>query len=112
MRVTLNKACRTERVKVQVLIAKVETASDPFSEISQGLYMLIQYATRLMEIRGRFLETDPSGKEIIGRTEEYSLKLPSERALHTDKALKKVATESLVLPYPVGKKAENPAKKI
>ena len=100
------------QIKVQVLIAKVETASDPFIEISQGLHMLIQYATRLMEISGKFLETDPTCKEIIGRIEERSLKLPSERALHTDKALKKVSKESCVLPYPVGKKAENPAKKI
>ena len=65
-----------------------------------------------MEIRGKFLETDPTCKEIIGRTEERSLKLPSERALHTDKTLKNVSKESCVLPYPVGKKAENPAKKI
>ena len=74
--------------------------------------MLIQYATRLIEIRDKFLETDPTRKEIIGRNEERSLKLPSERALHTDKALKKVSKESCLLPCPVGKKTEKPARKI
>ena len=100
------------QIKVQVLIAKVETASDPFIEISKELHMLIQYATKLMEISGKFLETDSTRKEIIGRTEKRSLKLPSERALQTDKALKKVSKESCVLPCLVGKKTKNPARKI
>ena len=125
------------RLKIRELIGKVETAFDPFIEFSQGLEMLVKHTTRLIESSGqlretepaqkkllsidaidvlglkpmktsrRFLDKGPARKEMIGRTEQSSLKF--KQVFHDDTSLKKVSKESLDLLYPAVKKDEKPA---
>ena len=50
------------RFKIRELIGKVETASDLFIEFSQGLEMLVDHTTRLMESNGQLWATGPAQK--------------------------------------------------
>ena len=52
------------RFKILELIGKVETAFDSFIEFSQGLEMLVEQTTRLMESSGRLRETGPAQKKL------------------------------------------------
>ena len=54
-----------------------------------------------------FLDKGPARKEMIGTTEQSSLKF--KQVLHDDASLKKVSKESLDLLYPAVKKDEKPA---
>ena len=51
--------------KIRELIEKVKTAFDPFIEFSQGLEMLVEQTTRLMEWSGQLWETGPAQKKLL-----------------------------------------------
>ena len=127
------------RFKIRELIEKVETAFDPFIEFSQGLEMLVEHTTRLMESSGQLRETGPAQEklrsidtsitEVLGwkpmkTSRTFFDKGPARKksigtteqsslkfkqVLHDDASLKKVSKESLDLLYPADKKNEKPA---
>ena len=79
------------RSKILELIEKVETAFDPFIEFSQGLEMLVEHTTRLMESSGQLRKTGSAQEKLqsfdTSTTEVLGLKSMKTRRRFLDKGL-------------------------